>query len=138
MTPEEHLLVQYRLERAREAVEEAELLFETGHLHTYVNRLYYACFYAMSALLLTRGLSSNRHAHVRALLHKEFIRPGIIPLKYGQIFDLLFNNRQKGDYSDLVVFRPEQVNEWLPQAREFVEYLSGLIDTLGDDLPARE
>jgi uncharacterized protein (UPF0332 family) len=63
----------------------------------------------------------------RALLHKEFIRPGINPLNYGQIFDLLFNNRQKGDYSDLVKFRAEQVRDWLPQAREFVGYVSGLI-----------
>jgi len=81
----------------------------------------------MSALLLTRGLSSSKHAHVRSVLHKDFIRPGIIPLKYGQIFDLLFNNRQKGDYSDFVVFRADEVEEWLPQAREFVEYVSGLI-----------
>ena len=44
MTPEERTLVEYRLERAREAIEETTLLFETGHLHTYVNRLYYACF----------------------------------------------------------------------------------------------
>ncbi len=55
MTAEEQVLVQYRLERAREALDEAKLLFEAGHLHTYVNRLYYACFYAMSALLLTRA-----------------------------------------------------------------------------------
>ncbi len=127
MTPEEQALVEYRLERAREALDEAQLLFEAGHLHTYVNRRYYACFYAMSALLLTKGLSASRHSHVRALLHREFIRPGVIPLKYGQIFDLLFNNRQKGDYSDLVRFRAEQVNQWLPEAREFVEYVSGLM-----------
>ncbi len=127
MTPEEHALVEYRLERAREALDEAQLLFEAGHLPTYVNRRYYACFYAMSALLLTKGLSASRHSHVRALLHREFIRPGVIPLKYGQIFDLLFNNRQKGDYSDLVRFRAEQVNQWLPEAREFVEYVSGLM-----------
>jgi uncharacterized protein (UPF0332 family) len=126
MTPEERALVEYRLERAREALDEAQLLFETGHLHTYVNRLYYACFYAMSALLLTKGLSASKHSHVRALLHREFIRPGVIPLKYGQIFDLLFNNRQKGDYSDLVRFQAEQVSEWLPEAREFVEYVAGL------------
>ena len=127
MTPEEQALVQYRLERAREALDEAKLLFEAGHLHTYVNRLYYACFYAMSALLLTKGLSACKHAHVRALLHKEFIRAGVIPLKYGQIFDLLFNNRQKGDYSDLVRFHAEQVKDWLPEAHAFVEYVSGLI-----------
>lgn len=81
----------------------------------------------MSALLLTRGSSATKHAHVRSVLHKDFVRPGTIPLEYGQFFDLLFNNRQKGDYSDLVVFQAEQVEEWLPQAREFVECVSGLI-----------
>jgi len=124
MTPEEQALVQYRLERANEALDEAELLFKSGHLHTYVNRLYYACFYAVSALLVTKGFSTSKHAHLRALLHKELIRPGIIPLEYGQLFDLLFNNRQKGDYSDFVVFRTEQVQGWLKQAREFVDYIS--------------
>lgn len=124
MTPEEQALVQYRLERAREALDEARLLFESGHIHTYVNRLYYACFYAVSALLLTKGLSTSKHAHLRALLHKELIRPGIIPLEYGQLFDLLFNNRQKGDYSDFVVFRTEQVQGWLKRAGEFVDYIS--------------
>lgn len=127
MTSEERTLVQYRLDRAGEAIEEAKLLFEAGHLHAYVNRLYYACFYAMSALLLTKGFSPSKHAHLRALLHKEFIRPGLIPLQYGQFFDLLFNNRQKGDYSDLVVFQADQVQGWLAQASGFVEYVSALI-----------
>jgi len=124
MTPEEEILVRYRLERADEALDEAKLLFESGHLHTYVNRLYYACFYAVSAVLVTKGFSTSKHAHLRALLHKELIRPGVIPLEYGQFFDLLFNNRQKGDYSDFVVFRTEQIEGWLKQAREFVNYIS--------------
>ena len=54
---------------------EAKLLFNAGHLHTYVNRLYDACSYAISALLLTEGLSTSKHTCLRALLHKEFIRP---------------------------------------------------------------
>jgi hypothetical protein len=128
MTPEERSLVQYRMERANEALEEAQLLFEAGHLHTYVNRLYYACFYAMSALLLTRGLSASKHAYVRSVLHRDFIRSGTIPLRYGQIFDLLFNSRQKGDYADLVVFHAEAVEDWLPQAQEFVKCVSSLLD----------
>jgi hypothetical protein len=127
MTAEERSLVQYRLSRARDAVNEAELLLEAGYLHTFVNRLYYACFYAVSALLLSKGISTSKHSHLRGLLHKDLVQPGIIPVKYGQLFDLLFNNRQKGDYSDLVVFQPEQVKEWLPETREFVDYISGLL-----------
>ena len=48
-------------------------------------------------------------------------------MEYGQFFDLLFNNRQKGDYSDLVVFEAEQVEGWLEQTSEFVEFISELL-----------
>ena len=59
MKEEARILVMYRLERARESLEEAGILLEREYGNTFVNRLYYACFYAVSALLLTRGLSQN-------------------------------------------------------------------------------
>jgi uncharacterized protein (UPF0332 family) len=129
MTPEEQALVCYRMERATEALDEAQLLLQAGHLHTFVNRLYYACFYAISALLLTKGLSTSKHTHLRGLLHRELVHPGIISIEHGRFFDLLFNNRQKGDYADLVVFQAEQIEGWLGQAREFVAYISTKIPT---------
>lgn len=48
MTPEQGELVRYRLARAMESLEEARLLLTNGHVRTAVNRIYYACFYAVS------------------------------------------------------------------------------------------
>jgi len=48
MKPEMTSLIQYRVDRALESIEEAKLLLENGHLNSSVNRLYYACFYAVS------------------------------------------------------------------------------------------
>ena len=127
MTPEEKILVQYRLERAKEAVDEARILFEAGHLNTYVNRLYYACFYAVSALLLTKDLSTSKHTHLRALFHKEFIRTGLIPAEHGKFFDLLLNNRQKSDYADLIVYQAEEIEDWLEKTTGFVMYIAEMI-----------
>ncbi len=56
MKEETRTLITYRLERARESLEEANILLERGYGNTFVNRLYYACFYAVSSLLLTKGL----------------------------------------------------------------------------------
>lgn len=39
-------LIQYRLARAEETLEEARLLAQRYHWNAAVNRLYYACFYA--------------------------------------------------------------------------------------------
>ncbi len=130
MTNEERSLMAYRISRAHEAIEEARILFDAGHLNAYVNRLYYACFYAISALLLTRNLSTSKHGYLRSLLHKEFVKTGSLPQEMGEHFDLLFNNRQKGDYADLVVFEADKVAGWLAQTRTFVSHIEGLISRI--------
>ena len=61
----------YRLSRAKESLTETELLLAKGHVLTAVNRLYYACFYAASAILLLKGYSSPKHTGVRSLFHPD-------------------------------------------------------------------
>jgi len=122
-------LVRYRMARARESLEEAGLLFETGHTNTAVNRLYYAAFYAVSAALLARGFSSSKHSGVRALLHRELVRSGLVPRELGRFFDTLFDSRQKGDYADLVSFEASDVEPWFALARDLVDALESCLPT---------
>lgn len=54
LTPENRIaIVTYRLERAHETLKEADYNTDGGYYNAAVNRLYYACFYAASALLLS-------------------------------------------------------------------------------------
>jgi len=46
-----------------------------------VNRLYYSCFYAVSALLVRDGLSSLKHAGVRSLFKRHYVRTGKVPME---------------------------------------------------------
>lgn len=130
MTEETLSLIAYRLQRAREALDEAALLLDRDHINTFVNRVYYACFYSVIALLLTRDLASAKHSGVRSLFHQRFVKTGIVPVELGQIFDKLFDNRQKGDYADMVRFEKEKVQGWLEEARAFVEAIEKIIRTL--------
>ena len=127
MKEETRTLITYRLERARESLEEANILLERGYGNTFVNRLYYACFYAVSALLLTKGLSSAKHSGIRSLFHQNFVKSGLVKTELGQLYDMLFDNRQKGDYADLVRFDPNEVCDWYEEAQEFVETLGGIV-----------
>ena len=127
MTPEKHTLVGYRLERARQTLEEAKLLLDAGHANACVNRLYYACFYAVSALLLTQNISTSKHTHVRASLHRDYVKPGLVPKNMGDHYNLLFDSRQKGDYEDLVVFEAEDVQSWLEPTKSFIDHIARLI-----------
>lgn len=136
MTPETRILVQYRLDRAREALAEAVLLLDNGHANTGVNRLYYACFYAVSALLLTKGLTATSHSGLRTLFHQHVIRPGLLPLGQGPLYDRLFDQRQRSDYADLVHFGVDEVRAWSVDTQAFVDAVAVLIqEALAAPLP---
>jgi uncharacterized protein (UPF0332 family) len=127
MTAEERTLVKYRLERAHETLREAKLLFDSGLLIGYVNRLYYACFYAVSAFLLLKGFSTSKHSYARSLVHRELVKTHLISVEMGNFYDSLFENRQKGDYTDMMRFDAKKVAPWFDKTSEFIKAISNLL-----------
>ena len=69
-------LVKYRLDRADETMKEVEILAKESHFNAAVNRLYYACYYAVSALLVANGLNAQSHAGTKTLLGLHFVSSG--------------------------------------------------------------
>ncbi len=128
MTPEQSAYIAYRLERAKATLRDAEILAGAGSLHGAVNRLYYACFYTVSALLLSEGQSRSKHTGVRALFEKDWVRTGRVSVPTGRFFHALLDRRQKSDYSDLVAFDPQEVAGWLAQGSAFVAELTRLVE----------
>ena len=127
MTAEERTLATYRMERALETLREAKLLFDSGLLIGYVNRLYYACFYAVSAFLLLKGFSTSKHSYARSLLHRELVKTHLISRDLGRFYDSLFENRQKGDYTDMMRFDAKKVAPWFDKTAEFIKAISNLL-----------
>ncbi len=107
---------------------DANVLIDDNRLLSAVNRLYYATFYAIQALLLTKNLSSAKHSGVRSLFQQKFVKEGIIQKELGHFYNQLFKNRQKSDYEDYVHFDKEQVNEWYIRAVNFIKVLSSTIE----------
>jgi len=127
MTEWKNDLVQHRMNHAKETLEDAHILAQAQRWNACVNRLYYACFYAVSALLVTDGLSSSKHSGIRGLFNKEYVKPGIIPKELARIYNDLFERRQEGDYVDFVNFEESQVTPWIPKAEELIVHVSALI-----------
>jgi len=120
-------VVRYRLARAEETLEDARLLAEKKHGNAAVNRLYYACFYAVLALLIQNGQQSSKHTGVRSLLNMYFVKTGEVPKDMARIYNDLFERRQEGDYDDFVAFDPVDVQVWIVEAESFVQHVSNLI-----------
>jgi hypothetical protein len=124
MRPEERDYIKRRLSRAEEALREAELLMNSGYQATAVSRLYYACFYAVTALLFSEGQSSAKHSGVIALFDRLWIKTGRLPRELGRFYHAMFDRRQESDYRDLLTFARTEVEAWLEEAKSFVAQVS--------------
>ena len=128
MTDEERKsLVSIRLQNAKETLKEISVHIENGFWNTATNRMYYACYYAVAALLLKNGISVKTHSGVRQALGKEFVVTGLVSKEQARFFSILYDNRQTGDYDDFIMMTEGKVRELYPQAVAFVETLENLI-----------
>ena len=121
-------LAQYRLERADETLKEVEILANESHYNAAANRLYYACFYAVTALLVANGHSTQSHAGAKTLLGLHFVSKGLLSNEYGKTFSRLFEIRHSGDYDDFVYCDKEMIDEYLPKAKEFINAIKVLLN----------
>jgi len=101
--------IKYRLEKAFESLNDAKLLAQNQRWNSCVNRLYYAAFYAVIALLLIENYDGLTHDGTRSQFNLKFIKDGKIQKDFGKLYSKLFDWRQKGDYGDLFDFTEEQV-----------------------------
>ncbi|MBQ8153481.1 MAG: HEPN domain-containing protein [Prevotella sp.] len=120
-------LIQYRLERADETLKEVAILAKESHFNAAINRLYYACFYAASALLVANNISAVSHAGVKTMLGMNFVSKGILSKEHGKTFSRLFEIRHSGDYDDFVYCDKEMIDEYKPKAEDFIKSIKILL-----------
>lgn len=120
-------LIAYRLQRAHETLKEADYNAQGDYYNAAVNRLYYACYYAASALMVSNNLEAASHKGIKTMLGLKFIKTGLLEPKYGRIYQQLFENRQSGDYEDFVYCDKELYDMLRPQAEDFVNKISEML-----------
>ncbi|MCK4225868.1 HEPN domain-containing protein [candidate division WOR-3 bacterium] len=127
------LMVHYWWTKAEESLSSAKRELKAESLEFAVNRLYYSVFYAASAALLARKLTFKKHSGVRAAFHQEFIKKGLLDLKWGKFYDQLFEDRQEGDYMALISFEQKYVEFQLSQCSRFLKELRNLIPSISEN-----
>lgn len=93
-------VVKYRIEKSKLSFQAALVNIANDFPSTAANRLYYAAYYAVSALLIANGISVKSHDGVRKMLGLHFIKTHLLDVQYGQTFSLLLSLRMVGDYQD--------------------------------------
>ena len=100
LTEEERwIIVQLEIEKAQSIMAQIESLKVLRYWDNIANRLYYAIFHAVSALLINDGHSVNTHKGVVVLFGQHYVRTGIFDMADGKLYSQLQTMREKGDYN---------------------------------------
>ncbi len=86
-----------------------------------MNRVYYAIFYAVQTLLVLHNVAFSKHGHVKGHFNRECIKAGIFPVKFGKLYNTVFEYRQKFDSVDFAVPVSVMVADYLRETTAFLE-----------------
>jgi|SRR5699024_5672579 len=119
--------IRYRIQRANNTLKEAELLLSNHFWNTAINRMYYACFYAVGALLVKNHIKTTTHTGCRQKFGLHFVKTGIISKELGRHYTELFEKRHKGDYDDFFDYDEESTRKLLEPSKELVNKIEDLL-----------
>lgn len=120
-------LINYRISRAYETLKEAEKMIENEFWNASINRIYYACFYSVSGLLLKKGVDTSTHKGIRQMFGLHYVQTGLVSRELAKFFSDLYDRRQTGDYDDFVMYDKEIASSLLLIAKDFVIEIDKLI-----------
>jgi uncharacterized protein (UPF0332 family) len=127
MTRAKNDLINYRIARAKDTYDDALILSEKEKWNSTINRLYYAAYYAVMAVLLDSDLKPTTHNGTKSNFSEYFIKTGKIEARYGKMYSQLFTWRQKGDYDDLYDFQKDNVIPYFEPVNELIMIIEKMI-----------
>lgn len=120
-------LIEYRIEKSYNVLQEARDNAVLKHWNLTGNRLYYSVFYMCQALLLSEGDTTRRHAGMIHKIGLNFITTGKLDSKYGRLISRLYELRQSGDYDDKYDATEEEIMPYFERVEEVLQVLEELI-----------
>src|ERR1043166_6988072 len=115
------------LRKADEALAAARREQQAGDNALAINRVYYACFYAATALFLSERQSFSKHSGVRSAVHQLLVKPGRLSSELAEFYDRRFDDRNEVDYEMVDVPEPAVVRQQIKGADRFVAEMKRLL-----------
>ena len=118
---ERNILVALELKKAHETYDEIGILIAANRLNGAANRMYYAVFHAVCALLLYDGIQVNTHRGSHALFSQHYIKTGLLPREYGQLYNQLQTMREESGYNCAYDVDIDELQQRLEPAKQMIE-----------------
>ena len=112
----------FQLEKSRNTLAEAKLLYSNNYFTGAVNRIYYSVFYSVAGLMSLFELSTSKHSGMLSNFNREIANKGLVSKELKDFYVEIFDKRQEGDYK-VYKFANEEVKEWLDKAENFINQI---------------
>jgi uncharacterized protein (UPF0332 family) len=128
MTPKENEeLIKYRFEKAKVTFAEAELQLKNELWNVAVNRLYYACYYAVSALLAGKEIYTRTDSDNKQMFSLHFLTTGIISEAFGDFYIELFRMKESSEFEDYCDYAEEDVVPLFAPAKDLINAIEQIL-----------
>ena len=125
-------LSKYRLEKARQLLQSADMLMNmTKDYNSVVNRCYYAIFHSVRSILALERKNFEKHSAVISYFRRMYIKTHIISVDASDILGEAFNSRNESDYKDFFAVSREQAEQQLCNAKRFMEIVEAYLKSQG-------
>ena len=124
---ERNIIVSLELKRARETYDDIGCLISANRLNGAANRMYYAVFHAVCALLIHDGHQVSTHKGSHALFSLHYIKTGILPRGYGLLYSQLQTMREESDYNCAYDVEMDEIDQRLKPAKRLIEDIERLV-----------
>ncbi|TAL69225.1 MAG: HEPN domain-containing protein [Bacteroidetes bacterium] len=121
-------LVNYKREKAKKILDEIDSHIKNNFLATAMNRIYYAGFNIITALMLIEDFSSSKHSQLIGKFNKDYIHSGIIDKEIADILNLSFRKRTAVDYHDFTIVVKDEVQLYYKKMKKFVKVIDEIIE----------
>lgn len=119
----------YRLNKAKETLETARMIFNDGKDFTSANnRAYYAIFYAIRAVLAIEEIDFKRHKDVLAYFNKEYVNKEKFPKMIGRKISQAQRIREDSDYDDDYEPSLEKTEQQINTAQELIDLVEEYVN----------
>lgn len=120
----------YRLERAKEEYETANLLYKENKLLAANNRAYYSIFYSIRAVLAIDKIDFKRHKDVLAYFNQNYVKTEIFQRQMGRRIIMASKVREDSDYDEKYEPSSETTYLQIETAKELIEMVEKYLNNL--------
>lgn len=124
---ERAIVVGLELEKADKFLSQADAVATLGIWDVVANRIYYAVFHAVSALLINDHVEVRSHKGAGLMFGQKYVLPGIFTADDGRLYAKLQDLREKSDYNLVYQSDEAEMAPLLEKTKELISRIKARI-----------